>query len=58
LRRIAMKDEICNQGMEAIRVDGRDRMTREGDPQVAEQVDPHRFCLVVYDVLEIMQLAV
>jgi hypothetical protein len=50
LRRIAMKDEICDQGMEAVRVDSRDRAIREGDPQVAEQVYPHRFCLVVYDV--------
>jgi hypothetical protein len=44
-----MKDEICNQRMEAACVDSRDRMTRERDPQVSEQVDPHHFCLVVYD---------
>ena len=41
LRRIAMQDQICDQGMEAVRVDSRDRTSREADPQVAEQADPH-----------------
>jgi hypothetical protein len=36
-----MKDQICDQGMETIRVDSRDRASREAHPQIAEQVDPH-----------------
>ena len=45
LRRIAMKDQICDQGLETVRVDRRDRASREADPQVAEQADPHGCCL-------------
>jgi hypothetical protein len=36
LRRIAMKDEICDQGLETVRANSRDRASREVDPQVAE----------------------
>jgi hypothetical protein len=38
-----MKDQICNQGLETVRVDSRDRASREADPQIAEQADPHGF---------------
>ena len=27
--------------METVRIDSRDRVSREADPQVAEQADPH-----------------
>ena len=50
LRRIAMKDQICDQGMETVGIDSRDGASREADPQVAEQVDPHACRLRVYDV--------
>src|ERR1039457_3192427 len=36
-----MQDQICDQGMEAVRVDGCDRASRETDPQVAEQAYSH-----------------
>ena len=36
LRRIAMKDEICDQGLETVRANSRDRASREANPQVAE----------------------
>jgi len=41
LGRIAMKNKVCDQGLETVRVNSRDRASREADPQVAKQVDPH-----------------
>ena len=43
LGRIAMKDQVCDQGLETVRANSRDRASREADPQVAEQVDPHGY---------------
>ncbi len=46
LRYIAVQDQLCEQGLEAVCVYGCDRLTRDIDMQVAEQIDPHncRFC--------------
>jgi hypothetical protein len=41
LQRIAMQDQICDQRVEAVRVDSRYGTPLEADPQVAKQVDPH-----------------
>src|SRR5439155_8515582 len=42
LRRIAMQNQVCDQRVETVGVDGGDRLSRAGDPQVAEQVDLHQ----------------
>src|SRR5450755_493978 len=37
-----MQDQICDQGLEAVCVDGCDGVSRETDTQVAEQGNPHK----------------
>lgn len=41
-----MQDQICEQRLEAVRVDGCDQLPSDVGTQVAEQTDPHkcRFC--------------
>jgi hypothetical protein len=41
LRHIAMQDQVCDQRLETVRVDSRDRASSEANPQVPEQADPH-----------------
>jgi len=40
---------VCDQGLQTVRVDSRDRTPRQANPQVPEQVDPHGGEYVVYD---------
>jgi hypothetical protein len=42
LRRIRVQDQVCDERVKAVCVDGRDRLTCDADAQVAEQSDPHR----------------
>ena len=44
-RRIPVKDQVCHQRVEAVRIDRVDRAPGAGDPQIPEQINPHECCL-------------
>ncbi len=48
LGRIAVEDQIRDEGLQTVRVDGRHGASRDGDPQIAEQADlcTHRLCIL------------
>ena len=44
-----MQDQVSDEGLQAVGIDGRDGASGESDAQGAEQADPHGGHSVVYD---------